>query len=174
MSAFYEMFWACSCLRMRWQHTIKRILALLQVILPPHLTGRKMSDDHEIQKKYEDLWKVEDDIREGKLDIPPEGERSPSPPPVYDRFGIRQNTREFRYREKLLDERCNLIEELIKIDQTYQPPSDYRPRKKHKKIFIPYKEFPGYNFIGAVPATCRIERILQDCGFYGPIACMNV
>lgn len=122
--------------------------AHMQVVLPPHLTGRKMSDDPAIQSKYEQLWRTEDDIREGKVDIPPEGERSPSPPPVYDRFGIRQNTREWRYKEKLLDTRGDLIEELIRADKNYQPPSDYRPRKKHRKIFIPYKEYPGYNFIG--------------------------
>lgn len=122
-----------------------------QVVLPPHLTGRKMSDDPQIQSKYEELWRTEDDIREGKVEIPPEGERSPSPPPIYDRFGIRQNTREFRYREKLLDKRGDLIEDLIKADKAYQPPTDYRPRKKHRKIFIPYKEYPGYNFIGAHP-----------------------
>lgn len=107
-----------------------------------------MSDDREIQGKYEDLWRTEDDIREGKVEIPPEGERSPSPPPIYDRFGIRQNTREFRYKEKLLDKRGDLIEDLIRADKGYQPPTDYRPRKKHRKIFIPYKEYPGYNFIG--------------------------
>ena len=28
--------------------------------------------------------------------------------------------------------------------------ADYRPRKKEKKIFIPQKEYPGYNFIGLI------------------------
>ena len=135
----------------------------MQVVLPPHLTGRKMSDDPQIQAKYEELWRTEDDIREGKVEIPPEGERSPSPPPIYDRFGIRQNTREFRYREKLLDKRGDLIEDLIKADKSYQPPTDYRPRKKHRKIFIPYKEYPGYNFIGAhtVQSYSSSSRVLS-------------
>lgn len=110
-----------------------------------------MSDDPVIQGKYETLWRVEDDIRDGKVDIPPEHERSPSPPPIYDRFGIRQNTREARYKDKLQDKRCDLIEELIRMDPNYHPPTDYRPRKKHRKIFIPQKEYPGYNFIGMIP-----------------------
>ena len=38
-------------------------------------------------------------LQTGELDIPPEGDwrRSPSPEPIYDRNGIRQNTREMRY-----------------------------------------------------------------------------
>lgn len=133
----------------------------MQVVLPPHLTGRKMSDDPVIQGKYESLWKVEDDIREGKVDIPPEHERSPSPPPIYDRFGIRQNTREARYKDKLQDKRCDLIEELIRMDPNYHPPTDYRPRKKHRKIFIPQKEYPGYNFIGTFTVLKGYEQRFQ-------------
>ena len=113
-----------------------------------------MSDDPEVQKKYEALWRIEGCVRDNKIDMPPEHERSPSPPPIYDRYGIRQNTREVRYKEKMLDKRCDLIEELIKADPRYQPPTDYRPRKRHKKIFIPIKEFPGYNFIGALAPSC--------------------
>lgn len=109
-----------------------------------------MSNNPEVQTKYEQLWKVEGDLRDDKIDLPPEHERSPSPPPIYDRFGIRQNTREVRYKDRLLDKRCDLIEALIKTDPAYVPPHDYRPRKKHRKIFIPIKEFPGYNFIGAL------------------------
>lgn len=116
-----------------------------------------MSDDPVIQGKYESLWRVEDDIREGKVEIPPEHERSPSPPPIYDRFGIRQNTREARFKDKLQDKRCDLIEELIRMDPNYHPPTDYRPRKKHRKIFIPQKEYPGYNFIGMTPENSAVN-----------------
>ena len=49
-----------------------------------------------------------------------------------------------------MDERSALIEELLKLDATYRPPNDYRPAKKHRKIFIPQKEYPGYNFIGLI------------------------
>jgi splicing factor 1 len=125
----------------------------VQVVLPPHLTGRKMSDDPAIQALHEELWRIEGNLRDNKVDIPPEGQRSPSPPPIYDRYGVRQNTREARCRDKMLDKRCDLIEDLIKSDKSYQAPSDYRPRKRHRKIFIPYKEYPGYNFIGAAGAS---------------------
>lgn len=31
-----------------------------------------------------------------------------------------------------------------------QPAADYRPERKWKKIFIPQKDYPGYNFIGLI------------------------
>ena len=49
-----------------------------------------------------------------------------------------------------MERRSHLIEELIKADPTYRPPGDYRPAKKHRKIFIPQKDYPGYNFIGLI------------------------
>ena len=49
-----------------------------------------------------------------------------------------------------MERRSFLIEELIKADPTYRPPGDYRPAKKHRKIFIPQKDYPGYNFIGLI------------------------
>ena len=55
-----------------------------------------------------------------------------------------------RVKEKLMEERSTLIEDLIKADPTYRPPPDYRPAKKHRKIFIPQKDYPGYNFIGLI------------------------
>lgn len=35
----------------------------------------------------------------------------------------------------------------------FPPPptaADYRPEKKSRKIFIPLKDYPGYNFIGLI------------------------
>ena len=49
-----------------------------------------------------------------------------------------------------MDRRSFLIEEMIKADPSYRPPADYRPRKKERKIFIPQKDYPGYNFIGLI------------------------
>ena len=77
-----------------------------------------------------------------QVELPPEEERSPSPPPVYDRNGIRQNTREMRTKERQTNRRQDVIEELIKRDPRYRPPPDYRPSKKWKKIFIPEKQYP--------------------------------
>lgn len=43
-----------------------------------------------------------------------------------------------------------LIEDLIKEDPSFRPPSDYKPRKFTNKIFIPIKQYPTYNFIGLI------------------------
>ena len=57
---------------------------------------------------------------------------------------------QIRYKNKLMDRRQDLIEEMIKADPTYRPPPDYKPRKKERKIFIPQQDYPGYNFIGLI------------------------
>ena len=65
----------------------------LQVSLPAALVGGSSSDDPEIKRLNAELKEVNRKILNGELDIPPEGERSPSPEPVYDRNGQRLNTR---------------------------------------------------------------------------------
>ncbi|KAK9812787.1 hypothetical protein WJX72_003699 [[Myrmecia] bisecta] len=122
----------------------------IKVALPPALTGGISSENPVIRDLQEQLQEVNRKILNNELDIPPEGERSPSPEPIYDRNGQRLNTREVRQKDKLMERRSFLIEELIKNDPSYRPPADYRPAKKHRKIFIPQKTYPGYNFIGLI------------------------
>ncbi|KXT04302.1 hypothetical protein AC578_7901 [Pseudocercospora eumusae] len=81
--------------------------------------------------------------------VPADGDRSPSPPPQYDNFGRRVNTREYRYRKRLEDERHKLIEKAMKIIPSYHPPSDYRrPTKTQEKVYVPVNDYPEINFIG--------------------------
>lgn len=73
--------------------------------------------------------------------------RSPSPPPQYDNFGRRVNTREYRYRKRLEDERHKLIDKAMKTIPNYHPPSDYRrPTKTQEKIYVPVNDYPEINF----------------------------
>lgn len=73
--------------------------------------------------------------------------RSPSPAPQYDNFGRRVNTREYRYRKRLEDERHKLIEKAMKIIPNYHPPSDYRrPTKTQEKVYVPVNDYPEINF----------------------------
>jgi len=73
--------------------------------------------------------------------------RSPSPPPQYDNFGRRVNTREFRYRKRLEDERHKLIEKAMKTIPNYHPPQDYRrPTKTQQKVYVPVNDYPEINF----------------------------
>ncbi|PWN42398.1 hypothetical protein IE81DRAFT_283556, partial [Ceraceosorus guamensis] len=84
--------------------------------------------------------------------VPPERERSPSPPPTYDGAGRRTNTREVRYRKKLDQERVDLIDRAVKLDPNYKPPADYHVAKRNmrpqEKVWLPIKEFPEINFFG--------------------------
>src|SRR5437763_2636298 len=73
--------------------------------------------------------------------------RSPSPPPQYDNFGRRVNTREYRYRKRLEDERHRQIEKAMKVIPNYHPPSDYRrPTKTQEKVYVPVNDYPEINF----------------------------
>lgn len=121
------------------------------VKMPSALTGLPdRSADPAIAAIQDELSDVNRRLATGDLGIPPEHERSPSPEPIYDRNGIRQNTREIRVREKISCRRQDLVEEMIKRDPQYRPPPDYRPSKKWKKVWIPQKEYPGTNFIGLI------------------------
>ncbi|CAM6010178.1 unnamed protein product [Sphagnum balticum] len=79
-----------------------------------------------------------------------EATRSPSPPPIYDSNGQRINTREGRRREQMEIERREAIGECMLLNPSYKPPAGYKPVYKEAKLFIPVKDYPGYNFIGLI------------------------
>ncbi|XP_010442612.1 PREDICTED: branchpoint-bridging protein [Camelina sativa] len=123
--------------------------------------------DPEIQALNSRLLEISRMLQSGMpLDDRPEGQRSPSPEPVYDNMGIRINTREYRARERLNRERQEIIAQIIKKNPAFKPPADYRPPKLQKKLFIPMKEFPGYNFIGLIigPRGNTQKRMERETG----------
>ena len=87
--------------------------------------------------------------------------RSPSPAPQYDNHGRRVNTREYRYRKRLEDERHKLIEKAMKIIPNYHPPQDYRrPTKTQEKVYVPVNDYPEINFsMIANPLTLTISPL---------------
>ncbi|KAK2983265.1 hypothetical protein RJ640_009279 [Escallonia rubra] len=104
-------------------------------------------------------------------DDSPDGERSPSPEPECNNLGIRINTREVRCRKKLLCERSRIISKLIKEDPTFQKPPNRNPAKLVtsklvKKLYIPVKEFPTYNFVGIIlgPRGNTHKRMEKESG----------
>ena len=94
--------------------------------------------------------------------------RSPSPPPQYDNFGRRVNTREYRYRKRLEDERHKLIEKAMKVIPNYHPPQDYRrPTKTQEKVYVPVNDYPEINFsMIANPLTFLTFLTLTMLSFY--------
>ncbi|TFK72965.1 splicing factor SF1 [Pluteus cervinus] len=102
--------------------------------------------------------------------IPPERERSPSPPPTYDAHGRRTNTREVRYRKKLEDERIRLVDRAMKNDPSFRPPVEYHQQKRSQrpseKVYIPVKEFPEINFFGLLvgPRGNSLKKMERESG----------
>lgn len=83
----------------------------------------------------------------------PEGQRSPSPEPIFDRTGNRVNSREVRRKAKLEEQRVEIIESL----------KPKVPQRQWRKIIVPVDKYPGYNFFGALigprgNAQKRMER----------------
>ena len=110
------------------------------------------SDDPEVVRQHARYVDVTQRIEARDFrDERPERERSPSPPPKYDRHGARTNTREHRMEAKLREQRSDLIGWLVtRCPHLFRPPPDWRPTKKRRKLWVPEKEYPGYNFIGLV------------------------
>ncbi|KAF6826874.1 branchpoint-bridging protein [Colletotrichum plurivorum] len=99
--------------------------------------------------------------------VPADGDRSPSPPPQYDNHGRRINTREYRYRKRLEDERHKLIEKAMKTIPNYHPPQDYRrPTKTQEKVYVPVNDYPEINFIGLLigPRGNTLKKMESESG----------
>ncbi|KAL4810519.1 hypothetical protein BDV18DRAFT_131184 [Aspergillus unguis] len=99
--------------------------------------------------------------------VPADGDRSPSPPPQYDNFGRRVNTREYRYRKRLEDERHKLVDKAMKTIPNYTPPSDYRrPTKTQEKVYVPVNDYPEINFIGLLigPRGNTLKKMETESG----------
>ncbi|KAI6712960.1 hypothetical protein JHW43_004519 [Diplocarpon mali] len=95
--------------------------------------------------------------------VPADGDRSPSPPPQYDNFGRRVNTREYRYRKRLEDERHKLIEKAMKVIPNYHPPQDYRrPTKTQEKVYVPVNDYPEINFKSQAKIAIRGKGSVKE------------
>ncbi|KAK9095479.1 hypothetical protein Scep_026948 [Stephania cephalantha] len=151
--------------RSRWADDEPKTVVQLPDFMK-EFTG-SMDLDPEVQALNIRLLEISRMLTSGfQLDDRPEGARSPSPEPIYDNMGIRINTREFRARERLTRERADIISQLIKRNPAFKPPPDYRPPKLQKKLYIPMKEYPGYNFIGLIigPRGNTQKRMEKETG----------
>ena len=118
------------------------------------------------------------------------GRRSPSPEPIYSsgmlNFSIRYldscfltrtrslldgkrlNTREFRQKGKLENERHDLVVKCRMMNPDYKAPADYRaPEVKIQDVIrIPQDEFPHVNFIGLIigPRGNTLKMMEKDTG----------
>lgn len=136
----------------------------------PSLIPSGISADQEKQVllhlKIEDLSRK---LRSGDLGIPPNPEdRSPSPEPIYDHNGKRLNTREYRTRKKLEEERHIAVQEALTINPEYKPPADYKPpvQKVSDRVMIPQDDHPHINFVGLLigPRGNTLKKLEKDTG----------
>ncbi|KAL7423166.1 hypothetical protein Q5752_002466 [Cryptotrichosporon argae] len=137
--------------------------------LPVNLTGKVSGaelDNYAIHVRLEEINRK---LRVGDV-VPADGRRSPSPPPKFDAYGRRTNTRELRYRDRLEEERNRLIDRAMKNDPNFRPPMDVqnarRGVKPMDKVYIPVKEFPEINFFGLLvgPRGNSLKRMERESG----------
>ena len=89
--------------RSRWGGASERA-DLGSAAISGNVSGQEL-DRYAIQVRLEEITRK---LRSGNV-VPPDRERSPSPPPTYDGYGRRTNTREVRYRRKLEEERVQPV-----------------------------------------------------------------
>ncbi|XP_029467532.1 splicing factor 1 [Rhinatrema bivittatum] len=153
--------------RSRWNNETcdqKTIIPGMPTVIPPGLS-RDQERAYIVQLQIEDLTRK---LRTGDLGIPPNPEdRSPSPEPIYNSEGKRLNTREFRTRKKLEEERHNLITEMVGLNPDFKPPADYKPpaTRVSDKVMIPQDEYPEINFVGLLigPRGNTLKNIEKEC-----------
>ncbi|XP_060032097.1 splicing factor 1 isoform X3 [Erinaceus europaeus] len=153
--------------RSRWNQDTteqKTVIPGMPTVIPPGLT-REQERAYIVQLQIEDLTRK---LRTGDLGIPPNPEdRSPSPEPIYNSEGKRLNTREFRTRKKLEEERHNLITEMVALNPDFKPPADYKPpaTRVSDKVMIPQDEYPEINFVGLLigPRGNTLKNIEKEC-----------
>jgi len=152
--------------RSRWgDESAKVDLAGLPVAIQGNIEGKEL-DNYALSLRLEEINRK---LRSGDV-VPPERERSASPPPSYDAHGRRTNTREVRYRKKLEDERNKVIDRQMKSDPNFRPPPDFLMQKRggrpSDKVYIPVKEFPEINFFGLLvgPRGNSLKKMERDSG----------
>jgi len=94
--------------------------------------------------------------------------RSPSPEPIYNSDGKRLNTREYRTRKTLEEDRHRLITRSMNINPEYKPPPDYKPPviRVNDKVMIPQELHPDINFVGLLigPRGNTLKNLEKDTG----------
>uniref|UniRef100_A0A671LQ29 Branchpoint-bridging protein n=2 Tax=Sinocyclocheilus anshuiensis TaxID=1608454 RepID=A0A671LQ29_9TELE len=153
--------------RSRWSSETpdqKTIIPGMPTVIPPGLT-RDQERAYIVQLQIEDLTRK---LRTGDLGIPVNPEdRSPSPEPIYNSEGKRLNTREYRTRKKLEEERHSLITEMVGLNPEFKPPADYKPpaTRVSDKVMIPQDEYPEINFVGLLigPRGNTLKNIEKEC-----------
>nr|XP_039249211.1 splicing factor 1-like [Styela clava] len=151
--------------RSRWSTPeVKTDIPGIPSTMPANLS-KEQQQAYIVQLQIEDVTRK---LKSGDLGISPNPEdRSPSPEPIYNNEGKRLNTREYRTRKRLEEERHKLIQDMIKINENYKPPVDYKPpvQRISEQINIPSDLNPSINFVGLLigPRGNTLKKIEKEC-----------
>ncbi|KAI1180822.1 hypothetical protein F4777DRAFT_174165 [Nemania sp. FL0916] len=150
--------------RNRWGGSENKAAGLMG--LPTAIVANMTSEQLEAYTLHLRIEEISQKLRIDDV-VPADGDRSPSPPPQYDNHGRRVNTREYRYRKRLEDERHKLIEKAMKTIPNYHPPQDYRrPTKTQEKVYVPVNDYPEINFSEIAnpltSLTMHLPLLVQD------------
>ncbi|XP_054266376.1 splicing factor 1 isoform X2 [Macrosteles quadrilineatus] len=151
----------------RWNNDEKdkSFILGMPTVLPTNLS-KEQEEAYLLQLQIEEVSRK---LRTGDLGIPanPE-ERSPSPEPIYGSDGKRLNTREYRTRKRLEEERHALIQKMIKLNPDFKPPADYKPPiiRVSDKVMIPQDDHPDINFVGLLigPRGNTLKSMERETG----------
>ena len=137
----------------------------MPTVIPAGLS-KEQEEAYLLQLKIEDGSRR---LRTGDFGIPANPEdRSPSPEPIYSSDGKRMNTREYRKRKELEEQRHNDIVRILEINEDFKPPADYKPPqiKVNDKVMIPQDEHPEINFVGLLigPRGNTLKSMEKDTG----------
>ncbi|KAL0275018.1 UNVERIFIED_CONTAM: hypothetical protein PYX00_003009 [Menopon gallinae] len=143
----------------------KTFIPGMPTVLPTNLT-KEQEEGYLLQLQIEEVSRK---LRSGDLGIPPNPEdRSPSPEPIYSHDGKRLNTREYRTRKALEEERHSLILRMQAINPDFKPPADYKPPlvRVSDKVMIPQEDHPDINFVGLLigPRGNTLKTMEKDTG----------
>lgn len=149
----------------------------LDTIITGHLTAEQLDayQQHFRIEEISDLLRRSEKCRAGVLLLLPSGrpnenpnlKRDPSPPPKYDNYGNRVNTRDALMGVSLENERHYLVEKAASTIKYYMSPLDYhKPAKIYEKLYIPLKDFPDINFVGLLlgPRGNTLRQLQDDSG----------
>ncbi|ONK71374.1 uncharacterized protein A4U43_C04F7890 [Asparagus officinalis] len=117
--------------------------------------------DPEFQNLHKQASKITERLLDREvIDDRQKHERSPSPPPGFEIL------KESKLRQKLMMQRQTILSELVQNFPGFKPPPYYIRPKLQKKIYIPEKEYPGYNFIGLIigPQGITQKRMQKETG----------
>uniref|UniRef100_A0A336LHZ0 Branchpoint-bridging protein n=1 Tax=Culicoides sonorensis TaxID=179676 RepID=A0A336LHZ0_CULSO len=151
----------------RWagNESEKTFIPGMPTVLPAGMTPDQQQA-YLVQLQIEEISRK---LRTGDLGIAqnPE-ERSPSPEPIYSSDGKRLNTREFRTRKRLEEQRHQLILRMQCMNPEFKPPSDYKPPviRVSDKVLIPQEEHPDINFVGLLigPRGNTLKAMEKETG----------